>query len=122
MYDYEKDMARIQAKINAQDRQIEEIHTAEAKYKEDGDIEVLIQFWEKLWAKGGLIFNGIHWHYRLIDLYYKSKRYDDAWRMLNIFVGSKPEYIINTRKWQIKTLKKEKKDYAYIQDLLDAER
>ncbi|NCU38713.1 hypothetical protein EOL96_06725 [Candidatus Saccharibacteria bacterium] len=117
MYDYDKEMAKLQKKLDAQDKQLEAIWKAETKHK--GDNEALIAFWEKLWAKGGLKFNGVKWTFRLVDLYYKEKRYDDAWRMLNEFTLSKPNYLHNTRKWQIRVLKKEKKDYAHIQHLLD---
>lgn len=105
--------------MDAIDRQLQQILEAEAKYK--GDNQALISFWEKLWTNGGLKFNGVHWTYRLVELYYKAKRFDDAWRMLNEFVLSKPQYITNTRKWQIKILKKEKKDYSQFQQLLDNE-
>lgn len=100
-----------------QDKQIKSIRKAERLYVDKPD--ELILFWEKLWADGGLKFNGVKWHYRLVELYYKTKRYDDAWRLLNEFVHIRPRYITNTRKWQIKILKREKKDYSRIQQLLD---
>ncbi len=103
--------------MDAIDRQLEQIQKAEAKHK--GDNKALILFWEDLWNKGGLKFNGVKWTFRIVDLYYKEKRYDDAWRVLNDFIKTKPQYITNIRKWQIKILKREKKDYAHIQQLLD---
>lgn len=99
------------------DKQLSKILSAEAKYKDD--TASLVTFWEDLWANGGLQFNGTKWTFHLVDLYYKQGRYDDAFKMLNDFVISKPQYLENTRKWQIKILKKEKKDYAHIQRLLD---
>jgi len=101
-----------------QDKQHKAITRAELKHKED--LDTLILFWEKLWVDGGLKFNGVRWHFRLVELYYKAKRYDDAWQILNEFVLSRPQYIINVRKWQIKVLKREKKDYSRIQQLLDS--
>jgi hypothetical protein len=114
MHDYDKEM---QKNLDAQDYQLEEIQKAEAKHK--GDNEALIVFWEKLWSNGGLEFNGIKWTFRIVDLYYKAKRYDDAWRILNDFIKTKPHYMLDIRKRQIKILKREKKDYAHIQRLLD---
>lgn len=104
--------------MDESDKQLQLILDIEAKHK--GDNRTLISFWEQFYTKGGFKFNsGTHWTYRLVDLYYKEKRYDDAWRELNKIVLTKPNYLENTRKWQIKVLKKEKKDYAYIQQLLD---
>jgi len=101
-----------------QDRQHKAILKAELEHKDD--LDKLILFWEKLWADDGLKFNGVKWHFRIVELYYKTKRYDDAWRILNEFVLSRPLYITNTRKWQIKVLKREKKDHSRIQQLLDS--
>lgn len=100
-----------------QDRQIAVIHKAESEHK--GDNVALIAIWENLWAKGGLKFNGVKWTFRLVDLYVKEKRYDKAWKILSNFTITKPDYITNTRKWQIKIIKKEKKNYSHIQHLLD---
>lgn len=64
--------------IKAQDDQLKLIMNAEAKYEADKDIDFIIAFWEQLWANGGLVFEGSHWHFRLADLYISQKRYDDA--------------------------------------------
>lgn len=105
--------------MDAIDKQLLQIQTAEQKYK--NDTPSLIEFWESLWSNVGLKFNGTKWTFRLVELYYKEKRYDGAWRMLDDFVLTKPEYITNTRKWQIKVLKKEEKDYSHIQQLLNSD-
>ncbi len=73
-------LKKLNANIALQDRQIEKIHIAEAKYESDKDIESLIKFWEDLWKSEGLIFNGSKWTFRLTDLYIKQKRYKDAER------------------------------------------
>lgn len=62
----------------AQDDQLEAIQAAEAAYKESGNIEAYILFWENIWNDGGLLFRGSFWTFRLADLYIKQKRYDDA--------------------------------------------
>jgi hypothetical protein len=49
--------------MDAIDRQLQQILEVEAKHK--GDNAVLMEFWENLWASGGLKFSGIHWTYRL---------------------------------------------------------
>lgn len=117
MDSFNKEISRLNRSNAAADRQLEQIQAAEEKYKDDSDS--LILFWEKLWAKGGVKFNGVRWTFRIVDLYVKAKRYDDAWRILSDFVHTKPQYITNVRTWQIKILKKEKKDYSGIQQLLD---
>ena len=103
-----------------QDRQLKSILKAAQIHKDE--IDKLIIFWEDIWANGGLKFNGVKWHFRIVELYYKAKRYDDAWRILNEFVQVLPQYITNTRKWQIRILKREKKDYSHIQQLIDGNR
>lgn len=111
------DTANLDRIIAEQDKQLASILKAEQTYK--GDNAALIKFWEKLWENGGLKFNGVKWTYRLVDLYVKEKRYDDAFKMLNQLAITRLDYIQNTRQWQIKILKKEKKDYSHIQDLLE---
>ena len=68
----------LETEIAAQDRQIQQINAAEEKYKETGDIETLILFWENIWKNGGLLFNGSLKTFRLPDLYIQQKRYADA--------------------------------------------
>lgn len=65
-------------KLKAQDEQLELIKETESKLNENKDLEILIDFWEELWNKGGLKFEGNYWHFRLADLYIKAKRYDEA--------------------------------------------
>lgn len=75
-----------------QDQQLEAIKTADAKYKEDKNIDAYISFWENIWSTGGLLFEGVKWHFTLPDLYIKAKRYDDALRFLNKLKKLKPFY------------------------------
>ncbi len=113
MGEYERILKK---QLKAQDKQIKAIHEAEAKYKDD--LPKLIEFWEAELAERGLLINGTKWRFRLIDLYYRSGRYDDAWHKLNMLLID-PSYRERVRKWQIRILKKEKKDYTHIQQLLD---
>lgn len=83
--------------LEEQDNQLASINKAELKYKEDKDIESLIEFWENIWQNDGLKFEGVYWHFRLPDLYLKVKRYDDALDFC-------------------KKIRKLKKDYAYKAD------
>ena len=71
-------MKNLEASLAAQDLQLQEVQTAEMKYKETGDLEWYVDFWESLWANGGLIFRGFKWWFTLPDLYFKQKRYDDV--------------------------------------------
>lgn len=72
------ELLSLETEIAAQDRQIQQINAAEEKYKETGDIETLILFWENIWKNGGLLFNGSLKTFRLPDLYIQQKRYADA--------------------------------------------
>lgn len=112
----DKDYRRMMKSLECQDKQLEKINKAEADYKDDP--EKLVEFWEKLLSTDGLLFNSSKWSFRIVELYYKTKRYDDAWRELNKLVLN-PAYQRKARQWQIRILKKEKKDYSHIQDLLD---
>lgn len=75
-------ISELDRELKAQDEQIASIHKAEKKFENDGDIEALILFWENIWKRGGLLFNGATWTFRLPDLYIKQKRYDDALRIV----------------------------------------
>ena len=65
-----------------QEYQFSKIKEAEQKFKENGNIDELIKFWESIWNSDGLAFNGSHWTFRLPDIYIAQKRYDDAIRIL----------------------------------------
>lgn len=71
-------MKRIDASLAAQDRQLQKVQTAEERYKKTGDLEWYVDFWESLWAKGGLLFGSSKWSFVLPDLYFKQKRFDDV--------------------------------------------
>lgn len=77
------ELAKLEKDLRAQDRQLSAIQKAEAAFESTGDIGALIEFWESIWANGGLLFNGSRWTFRLPDLYFKLKQYDDAIRILN---------------------------------------
>lgn len=71
-------MKKLDASLAAQDRQLQKVQAAEEKYKETGDLEWYVDFWESLWANGGLLFSGMKWSFVLPDLYFKQKRFDDV--------------------------------------------
>lgn len=70
-------------RLDNQDKQLETILSADAKYKADKDIEAYTAFWEDIWNNGGLLFDGMKWAFTLPDLYIKQKRYDDALSILD---------------------------------------
>lgn len=78
--------------LTMQDRQIADVHKARGKYDESKDLNGYIDFWEMLWANGGLIFEGVRWHFELPDLYIKAKRYDDALDFVLNLKNKKPIY------------------------------
>lgn len=65
-------------KLRTQDQQIAAVQKAREQYDTDKDLSGYIDFWEMVWANGGLKFEGAGWHFELPDLYIKVKRYDDA--------------------------------------------
>ena len=66
-----------------QDAQLASIWNAENSFEATGDIDELVEFWENIWASGGLRFNGSKWTFRLPDLYIMLNQYDDALRILD---------------------------------------
>lgn len=64
--------------LKSQDKQIAAVQTADAKYREDKDLDWIINFWEEIWKNGGPKFEGSSWMFYLPDIYIKAKRYDDA--------------------------------------------
>ena len=102
--------------LKRQDEQANLIMRTEREHK--GDTEYLISFWENLWATDGLLFNGVYWTFRLVELYYKEGRFDDAWRFLSRRTLDRPNYLNNIRRWQLKILKKEKRDTSAIEELI----
>lgn len=73
-----REMKKLNGSLAAQDRQLQKVQAAESRYKRTGDLEWYIDFWESLWANGGLVFRGSKWWFTLPDLYFKQKRYDDV--------------------------------------------
>lgn len=76
------EIKRLQRELKSQDEQLEKIKHAESYFKETGDIDFLIKFWESIWKSGGLLFSGSKWTFRLPDLYIKIGEYDKALAIL----------------------------------------
>lgn len=93
------DNPELSARLEAQDQQLAAVHQAEEAFANTGDIGSLIEFWEDIWANGGLLFNGSRWTFRLPDLYIKIEDYDNALRILG----------------QIKNPEYQEKVYSYIE-------
>lgn len=103
------EIRRLQRELKSQDEQLEKIKRAESYFKETGDIDFLIKFWEGIWKSGGLLFSGSKWTFRLPDLYIKIGEYDKAFTILkkikNPYYIEKRDSYIN----RVKTLKSRKK-------------
>lgn len=79
-------VAKIRARdeeIEARNAQIARFQRAEKNYEITGNIDVLIHFWEDVWDNGGLLVNGSHWTFRIVELYFQVGRYDDALAFLD---------------------------------------
>lgn len=91
-----KDLKKIDPKgyktLRTQDQQIVAVQKAKDKYSEDKDLDSYIEFWEMIWANGGLKFEGAGWHFELPDLYIKAKRYEDALAFVIKLKRIKPTY------------------------------
>lgn len=103
------EIRRLQRELKSQDEQLEKIKRAESYFKETGDIDFLIKFWEGIWKSGGLLFSGSKWTFRLPDLYIKIGEYDKALTILKkiknpCYIEKRDSYIN-----RVKTLKSRKK-------------
>jgi hypothetical protein len=78
--------------LKTQDQQIAAVQQARGKYDSDKDLDSYIDFWEMVWANGGLKFEGAKWHFELPDLYIKAKRYDEALAFVTNIKKAKPIY------------------------------
>lgn len=90
--------------LDSQDDQKKQIKAAEDLFETEKNIDLLIKFWENIWASGGLKFNGSHWTFRLPDLYIKTKRYDKALSILNKIKN--PAYSDKVKKYRERISKK----------------
>lgn len=66
------------ALIRSQDLQLAICQAAQKKYKNDNDLDWIINFWESIWEDGGPLFEGSVWMFKLPDYYIQAGRYDDA--------------------------------------------
>lgn len=71
-------MKALDSKSKSVDEQLAKVQEAENLYKESGDLEWYINFWESIWNNGGLLFKSMKWTFTLPDLYFKQKRFDDV--------------------------------------------
>lgn len=87
-------------RLTEQDRQLIEIQAAETKYKESGELDEYIAYWETIWANGGLLFYSSKWWFVLPDLYFKRKNFDDVInfcemvKILDIYAANKADKYI----------------------------
>lgn len=72
------DEQRLKKSLEKQDQQLLEVQKAEAGYKNDGDLEKYVAFYEKIWATDGLKFYSMKWWFVLPDLYFKQNRFDEV--------------------------------------------
>ena len=92
MHDLKKIAPDEYRKLRTQDQQIAAVQKAREQYDTDKNLSGYIDFWEMVWANGGLKFEGAGWHFELPDLYIKAKRYDDARAFVKRLKAEKPTY------------------------------
>jgi len=99
------------------DKEIETLIKASDKYDKDNDLDACIQVYESvLKLDKPRLWNNFNYCLKLVDLYLKADRRNDAWRFLNQMTiqaardSTAPEYeICKIRYKQFGILKKEKK-------------
>ena len=82
-----------------QEKQLNMIKLAREKYDNEKDIYSYIDFWEKIWADGGLKFEGSKWLFELVDLYIEVQRYDEALELVKKIKKIKPFYDYRSEKY-----------------------
>mgnify|MGYP000900637779 CR=1 FL=1 len=78
--------------LKDQDAQIAKVQKRHEQYGNDKDLKSYIEFWEELWSKEGLLFEGSGWMFLLPDLYIKDKRYEEALKFVNYIKQNKGSY------------------------------
>ena len=99
----------------AADDQMIEISRAGRRYKESGDLDEYIRFWERIWADEGLKNKKCGFEFNLANLYVEAGRYDDALAFVEKVRAIDPEYFgfeADGFKTRIEELKKEKEKQA----------
>lgn len=105
--------------VEEQDAQIAAIQAAEAKYKEDGNLEALVAFWNRIWNGRGLLFNGGAMHFRAVDLNLEAGNRDQAWSILSKILLRHPELDAQVYKYRYKMMKEEKSYMGSLEHLVD---
>lgn len=104
--------------LKEQNEQIALINEKESLYEKDKNIGALIEFWERLWENGGLKVEGTYWYFRLVDLYIKTKQYDDALDFCKkILIKDNKLYYLDKANYyiqKINTLKKKSRGKSQI--------
>lgn len=100
------------ARLVAQDQQLQQVQEAESRYKSTKDIDWYVDFWESIWDEGGLLFFGIKWWFTLPDLYFKQKRYDDVIAFCEMVKDREPYCIDKADKYIQKAIDRKLKQKA----------
>lgn len=87
-----KSLKEMTNKLKKQDIQLNIIKKADEEYKETKDLNTYIRFWEDIWENGGINFESNSWMFKLPDLYIKAKRYDDAFKIVELIKNTKSSY------------------------------
>ena len=105
--------------LKRQDAQIAAIYAAEERYKQDGNLEALVSFWNELWTNGGLLFNGSKMHFRAVELNLRVGNNDLAWSLLQKISLRHPEYNARVFKYRYTIMKRERKYVGALEHLVD---
>lgn len=94
-----QEISRINRENSVVDRELEKLQVAEEAYKATRNLERYVEFWEDIWKHGGLHFSGSTWAFKLPDLYFKQKRYDDVITFCNMLKGRDEFYSVKADKY-----------------------
>lgn len=85
----DKFLDQINFSLADQDYQIKMVQFADNKYQnKEISLDEYIKFWETLWERTGLIFEGVGWRFELAHLYILANRLEDALTFVKFIKGS----------------------------------
>ena len=98
----DKFLDQINFSLADQDYQIKMVQFADNKYQnKEISLDEYIKFWETLWERTGLIFEGVGWRFELAHLYILANRLEDALTFVKFIKSKSDSYYSAKADWYI---------------------
>lgn len=114
----DKFLDQINFSLADQDYQIKMVQFADNKYQnKEISLDEYIKFWETLWERTGLIFEGVGWRFELVHLYILANRLEDALTFVKFIKSKSDSYYSAKADWYISDItRRMKKNRLKLKD------